>query len=53
MSVPATEGELFDRMKALEEEIECLCLVVDPRTFALLQEAKVKVREARWAWVHA
>lgn len=50
---PKTEGELYDRMRALTEECQMLAEVVDDRTASFLTAAIAQLWGARRAWLEA
>jgi hypothetical protein len=51
MAEPETEGELYDRLKALAAECEELAAVVDETTRVWLASAQVHLRGALAHWL--
>jgi hypothetical protein len=50
-SPPATEGELYDRLKELFAECVAIEEAVDERTAELLRRARVEIQAATSFWV--
>jgi hypothetical protein len=52
VAAPATEGELYDRLKALAAECDELAGVVDEQTAVWLASAGVHLRGALAHWLN-